>query len=148
MSVTIVLAVVLGVTVVGLLAYMLAQKPVTTAQNLIQLHRYADAATQPGTDSAAHFHRAEALKLLGRFEDAIAEYRESSDPAAREGIALALAHLRRDLDDAKRLMEQTTAAYPAIQEFQALGLAYIELRRGDRDAALRLYSDNVELLET
>lgn len=148
MTITIVLSVVLALTVIILLAYMLAQKPVATVQHLIQQHRYADAAAQPATDSAAHLHRAEALKLLGRFDDAIAEYRKSDDPAAREGIALSLAHLRRDLDEAKSLMEQTMAAYPAIQEFQALGLAFIELRRGDRAAALRLYEDHVELLET
>lgn len=148
MSVTVLLSLALAVTVVALLAYMLAQKPVTTAQKLIQQHRYEEAAAHPATDSAGHFHRAEALKLLGRFDEAIEEYRQSHDPAAREGIALALAHARRDLDDARRMMEQTIAAHPAIQEFQALGLAYILLRRGDRQAALRLYQDNLELLET
>jgi tetratricopeptide (TPR) repeat protein len=148
MSVTVLLSLALAVTVVALLAYMLAQKPVTTAQKLIQEHRYDDAVAIPPADSAGHLHRAEALKLLGRFEEAIAEYRQSDDPAAREGIALSLAHLRRDLDEAKRIMEQTIAAHPAIQEFQALGLAYILLRRGARDAALRLYRDNLELLET
>ena len=148
MSITVVLSVALAAVVVILLAYMLAQKPVTTAQQLIQQHRYADAVAQPATDSAGHLHRAEALKLQGRFEEAIAEYRMSSDPAALEGIALALAHLGRDLGEAKRIMEQTIAAHPAIQEFQALGLAFIELRRGDCDMALRIYRDNAELLET
>jgi tetratricopeptide (TPR) repeat protein len=148
MSVTLLLAIALAITVIALVAYMLAQKPVTTAQKLIHEHRYEEAAALPATDSAGHLHRAEALKLLGRFEDSIVEYRQSDDPAAREGVALALAHLRRDLDEAKSTMEQTVAAYPAIQEFQALGLAYILLRRGEREAALRLYRDNVELLET
>ena len=148
MSVTLILSFALAITVIALLVYMLAQKPVTTAQKLIQEHRYEEAAALPASDSAGHLHRAEALKLLGRFEDAIAEYRQSDDPAALEGIALALAHLRRDFDEAKRIMEQTIAAHPAIQEFQALGLAYILLRRGDREAALRMYRDNVELLET
>jgi tetratricopeptide (TPR) repeat protein len=131
-----------------LVVYMHAQKPVTTAQKLIQLHRYEDAAALDARDSAAFLHRAEALKLLGRFDDAIAAYRRSDDPAAQEGIALALARLARDLDEAQRLMENTIALYPQIQEFQALGLAYILLRRGDREAALRVYGDNVELLET
>jgi tetratricopeptide (TPR) repeat protein len=45
-------------------------------------------------------------------------------------------------------MEETIALHPQIQEFQALGLAYILLRRGDRDDALRIYADNLELLET
>ena len=148
MSLTVVLSVLLAITVVVLLAYMLAQKPVTTTQQLIQQHRYAEAAAIPATDSAGHFHRAEALKLLGRFDEAMAEYRQSTDPAAREGIALALAHQRRDLDEAKRMMEQTIAAHPAIQEFQALGLGYILLRRGELEAATRLYRDNLELLET
>src|SRR6185436_5378744 len=127
-----------------LLAYMLAQNPATSAQRLIHQHRYADAvsaATNP-------FDRAEALKLLGRFEEAIDAYRQSNDPAAREGIALSLAHVGRDLDDARRLMEEQIAQFPQIQEFQALALAYILLRGGDREAALRLYRDNVELLET
>lgn len=148
MSVTLLLSLTLAISVIALLAYMLAQKPVTTAQKLIQEHRYEEAAALSAVDSAGHLHRAEALKLLGRFEESIAEYRRSDDPAAREGAALALAHLRRDLDEAKRLMEQTIAAHPAIQEFQALALAYILLRRGERDAALRMYRDNVELLET
>jgi tetratricopeptide (TPR) repeat protein len=131
--------------IVWLAAWMFAQKPVTSAQQLIQQHRYEDAVTAATNDP---LHRAEALKLLGRFEDAIASYRRSDDPAAQEGIALSLAHLDRDLDEAKRLMEETIALRPQIQEFQALGLAYILLKRGDRDDALRIYTDNLELLET
>ncbi|MEA2327473.1 MAG: hypothetical protein QOE68_2432 [Thermoanaerobaculia bacterium] len=128
-----------------LAALMFAQKPVTSAQQLIQQHRYEDAVAAAANDA---LHRAEALKLLGRFEEAIASYRRSDDPAAREGIALSLAHLGRDLDEAKRLMEETIALHPQIQEFQALGLAYILLKRNDRDDALRIYADNLELLET
>lgn len=128
--------------------YMRAQKPVTTAQQLIQQHRYAEAAELEPHDSAAWLHRGEALKLMGRFDDAIDAYKRSDDPAAREGIALSLAHLGRDLGEAKRLMEETIALHPQIQEFQALGLAYIQLRAGDREAALRTYRDNIELLET
>ncbi|HEV7573061.1 MAG TPA: hypothetical protein VGQ21_16295 [Thermoanaerobaculia bacterium] len=138
--------IVLAVILIGwLAALMLAQKPVTSAQQLIQQHRYEDAVGAAASDP---LHRAEALKLLGRFEDAIASYRRSSDPAAQEGIALSLAHLGRDLDESKRLMEETIALHPQIQEFQALGLAYILLKRGDRDDALRIYADNLELLET
>jgi tetratricopeptide (TPR) repeat protein len=133
------------ILIVWLAAWMFAQKPVTTAQQLIQQHRYDDAVAAAANDP---LHRAEALKLLGRFEDAIASYRRSSDPAAQEGIALSLAHLGRDLAEAKRLMEETIALHPQIQEFQALGLAYILLKRGDRDDALRIYTDNIELLET
>jgi len=138
--------VIIAVILIGwLAAYMLAQKPVTNAQQLIQQHRYEDAVTAAANDP---LHRAEALKLLGRFDEAIASYRKSDDPAAREGIALSLAHLGRDLDEAKRLMEETIALHPQIMEFQALGLAYILLRRGDREDALRTYTDNLELLET
>lgn len=138
--------IVLAVILIGwLAALMFAQKPVTGAQQLIQQHRYEDAVAAAANDP---LHRAEALKLLGRFEDAIASYRQSGDPAAQEGIALSLAHLGRDLDEAKRLMEETIALHPQIQEFQALGLAYILLKGGDRDDALRIYTDNVELLET
>ncbi len=138
--------VVVAVILIGwLAAWMLAQKPVTNAQQLIQQHRYADAVTAAANDP---LHRAEALKLLGRFDEAIASYRSSDDPAAREGIALSLAHLGNDLDEARRLMEETIALHPQIQEFQALGLAYILLRRGDREDALRIFADNEELLET
>ena len=139
------IAVVIAATVIVLLVYMLAQKPVTTAQKLIAEHRYEDAARDPTADP---LHRAEALKLLGRFDDAIASYRQSEDPAAREGIALSLAHLGRDLGEAQQLMESQIALYPQIQEFQALGLAYILLKAEKREEALRLYRDNVELLET
>lgn len=127
-----------------LVAYMLAQKPATSAQQLIHQHRYADAVKEARNP----FDRGEALKLLGRFDEAIAAYKQSDDPSAREGIALSLAHLGRDLDSARRLMEEQIAQFPQIQEFQALALAYILLRAGDREAALRLYRDNVELLET
>lgn len=141
--------VVTTIVVVGfLLAYMLAQKSVTTVQKLIQQHRYEEAAQQPAADSADYLHLGEALKLLGRFDDAIAAYKRSDDPAAREGIALSLAHQGRDLDQAKQLMEQTIAMFPQIQEFQALALAYILLKKGERDAAMRTFNDNVELLET
>src|SRR3954454_4482734 len=138
--------VVIAVILIGwLAAYMLAQKPVTNAQQLIQQHRYEDAVAAATNDP---LHRAEALKLLGRFDEAISSYRRSDDPAAQEGIALSLAHLGRDLDEAGRLMEQNIALYPQIQEFQALALAYIFLRNGRRDDALRIYRDNAELLET
>jgi tetratricopeptide (TPR) repeat protein len=131
--------------VVWLAVWMLSQKPATSAQQLIHQHRYADAAAAAERDP---LHRAEALKLLGRFEEAIAAYRKSDDPAAREGIALSLAHLGRDLDEAATLMEQTIALHPQIQEFQALALAYIFLKAGRRDDALRIFRDNAELLET
>ncbi|HEX2121269.1 MAG TPA: hypothetical protein VHL59_06470, partial [Thermoanaerobaculia bacterium] len=84
-----------------LVAYMMAQKPVTNVQQLIQQRRY-DEAVAEASRTGDVFHRAEALKLLGRFDEAIAFYRQSSDPAAREGIALSLAHLGRDLDEARR----------------------------------------------
>ena len=144
----IVLLVVVILVVAWLVLYMRAQKPVTNAQKLIQLNRYAEAAALPANESAEHLHRAEALKLMGKFDEAIAEYKLSDDPAAQEGIALTLAHAGRDLDSAQRLMESTINLYPQILEFQALGLAYILLKRGDRDGALRLYRDNAELLET
>jgi tetratricopeptide (TPR) repeat protein len=134
--------------VAWLVLYMRAQKPVTNAQKLIQMNRYEEAAALPANDSAEHLHRAEALKLLGRFDEAIAEYKLADDPAAQEGIALALTHAGRDLNDAQRMMESTINRYPQILEFQALGLAYILLRNGERDGALRLYRDNAELLET
>ena len=142
---TLIIAIILIASVGALLAYMLAQKPVTTAQQLIQKNQYEHAANDPSADP---MHRAEALKLLGRFDEAIASYRKSDDPAAKEGIALSLAHLGRDFDEAQRLMETQIAMYPQIQEFQALGLAYILLKAGKREEALRLYRDNVELLET
>ncbi|HEX9460350.1 MAG TPA: hypothetical protein VGA84_14450 [Thermoanaerobaculia bacterium] len=138
--------IVTAVLLIGwLAAWMLVQKPATNVQQLIQDHRYEDAVTAAANDP---LHRAEALKLLGRFDEAIASYRRSDDPAAQEGIALSLAHLNRDLDEAKRLMEETIALHPQIMEFQALGLAYILLRRGEKEDALRIYTDNVELLET
>jgi len=138
----------LAIVLIGwLAAYMLAQRPITNVQQLIQQRRYEDAvmeAQRTGDD----LHRAEALKLLGRYDDAIAAYKLSTDPAAREGIALSLAHSGRELDEARTLMETQIAQHPQIQEFQSLALAYILLRAGDREGALRLYRDNLELLET
>ena len=139
------LLVITVVVIAFLVVYMRAQKPATNAQRLIQQHRYEEAVVVAAQDP---LHRAEALKLLGRFDDAIVAYRQSDDPAAREGIALSLAHLGRDLPEAKRLIDETIALHPQIQEFQALGLAYILLKEGERAEALRVYRDNVELLET
>ena len=145
MSLELIVLILTIVVIAFLVLYMRAQKPATNAQRLIQQHRYDEAVIAAAQDP---LHRGEALKLLGRFDDAIVAYRQSDDPAAREGIALSLAHLGRDLDEAKRLTEETIALHPQIQEFQALGLAYILLKRGERDDALRVYRDNVELLET
>jgi tetratricopeptide (TPR) repeat protein len=128
-------------------AWMLSQKPITNAQQLIQMRRYEDAVMEAERTGDA-LHRAEALKLLGRYDQAIDAYRRSSDPSANEGIALCLAHLGRDLDEARQLMETQIAQQPQIQEFQSLALAYILLRSGQREDALRVYRDNVELLET
>ena len=141
-------ALLLAIALIGwLAAYMLAQKPITNAQQLIQQKRYEDAVMEANRTNDP-LHRAEALKLLGRFEEAIESYKQSDDPAAREGIALCLAHLGRNLDEARQLMETQIAQFPQIQEFQSLALAYVFLRAGDRESALRLYGDNVELLET
>jgi tetratricopeptide (TPR) repeat protein len=141
---TVAVSVVVIVIVAWALIYMLAQKPATSAQKLIQSHRYEEAALAAKNP----VDRAEALKLLGRFEEAIDSYRKSDDPSAREGVALSLTHLDRDLEEAQRLMEEQIALYPQIQEFQALALAYILLRRGEREDALRVFRDNLELLET
>lgn len=138
----------LAIVLIGwLVAYMLSQRPITNVQQLIQQRRYEDAVME-AQRTGDHLHRAEALKLVGRYDDAIAAYKLSSDPAAREGVALSLAHLGRDLDEARTLMETQIAQFPQIQEFQSLNLAYVLLRAGDREAALRLYRDNLELLET
>jgi tetratricopeptide (TPR) repeat protein len=141
-------ALLLAIALMGwLVAYMFAQRPITNAQQLLQQRRYEDAVMEANR-TGDHLHRAEALKLLGRYDEAIEAYKLSDDPSAREGIALSLAHLGRDLDEARRLMETQIAQYPQIQEFQSLVLAFILLRAGDRESALRLYRDNVELLET
>jgi len=141
-------ALLIAIALMGwLVAWMLSQKPITNAQQLLQQRRYEDAVMEAAR-TGDHLHRAEALKLLGRYDEAIEAYRQSTDPAAREGIALSLAHANRDLAQAREVMETQMAQHPQIQEFQSLALAYILLRAGDRDAALRLYRDNVELLET
>ena len=128
-------------------AWMLSQKPITNAQQLIQMRRYEDAVMEADRTGDA-LHRAEALKLMGRYDEAVEAYRRSDDPSAREGIALSLAHLGHDLGEARQLMETQIAQHPQIQEFQSLALAYILLRSGEREDALRVYRDNVELLET
>ena len=140
--------VLIAIALIGwLAAYMLSQRPITNAQQLIHQRRYEDAVMEAAR-TGDHLHRAEALKLLGKFEEAIAAYKQTSDPSANEGIALSLTHLNRDLDEARRLMETQIAQQPQIQEFQSLALAWILLRAGEKEVALRLYRDNVELLET
>jgi tetratricopeptide (TPR) repeat protein len=143
-----VVVLVAAILIIGwMAAWMLSQKPATSVEQLIRQHRYTEAAAEAEKQNDP-MHRGEALKLLGRFDEAAAAYRLSDDPAAEEGIALSLTHGAGDLDEAKRLMEQTIATHPQIQEFQALALAYVLLRRGERDAALRLFDDNLVLLQT
>ena len=147
-------------TVIGLFVYMLLQKAPTRAQGFLEDHRYQDALTESlrliqrnPADTSAQLHRAEAAKLLGKFDEALTAYLElmrldPKDAAAREGVALTLTYLGRDPGQARRLMEEALANYPAIQEFQALALAFILARQGKREEALRLYEDNLVLLET
>jgi len=125
MSLNVIILILATISIVWLVLYMRASKPVD--ENL---------------------QRGEALKMQGKFDDAIDFYRRSRDPAAREAMALSFAHAGHDLERAKQLMDETIALHPQIQEFQALALAYIQLKRGDREDALRIYRDNVELLET
>lgn len=157
---TLVVGILTVVLVVWLVWYMRAQKVPTSAQAFLQQHRYQEAMKESergiaanSRDSAAHLHRAEAAKLLGRFEEAITSYRtilsiDHTDAAAREGIALSLTYLGHEPDTARQLMEEAVQVHPQIQEFQALALAFILLRQGRREEALRLYEDNVILLET
>lgn len=141
-------AVLVAVALVGWAAALLiVRRPIATAQQLLQQRRYEDAVMEAAR-TGDHLHRAEALKLLGRFDEAAEAYRLSDDPAAKEGLAVSLAHAGRDLDEARRMMEEQIAWRPQIQEFQALSLAWILLRAGRRDDALRIYRDNLELLET
>jgi tetratricopeptide (TPR) repeat protein len=145
---------------VWLVAYMRAQKPATSVQRLIQENRYGEAIAEADrmiasgrVDSTAHVDRAEAEKLQGNFEEALRSYRDAMridprDGAPPEGIALTLTYLGRDLGAARQMMEETIASFPQIQEFQALALAFILLRSGQRELALRLYEDNAVLLQT
>jgi tetratricopeptide (TPR) repeat protein len=160
MTVEIAIFLLAGAGVLWLLTYMLLQKGESTVQGLIREYRYVDAIAEADRilgrkpeDNGTRLHRAEAAKLAGAFEEALGSYREilrrdSRDAAAREGEALTLAHLGRSLPEAIAMMETTLQVHPAILEFQALSLAFIELTAGRRDDALRLYSDNSVLLQT
>jgi hypothetical protein len=145
---------------IWMVIYMRAQKPATSMQRLIQQNRYVEAVAEADriiaggrVDSSAHIDRAEAEKLQGHFEEALRSYRDAMridprDGAPREGIALTLTYLGHDPGEARQLMEETIASFPQIQEFQALALAYILLRSGERDLAQRLFEDNAVLLQT
>ena len=138
------LAVALVAAVIWLFLWMRAQRPATDMQRLIQDGRYEEASRQGDP-----LHRAEALKLLGRFDEAAAVYERAPDDAhAREGLALALAHSGRDLPRARSILQETIVSRPEIQEFQALSLAFVLLKMGLRGEALRLYEDNAVLLQT
>jgi len=147
-------------TVVWLVLYMRAQKQDSTLQKLIQDGQYERAIEESrsfldrsASDSAVHLHRAEALKLTGRFEESLQSYREAIrlrgvEAAAREGAALCLAHTGKDPAEARRLMEEAIQNYPEILEFQALSLAYILFRQGKTEESLRIFEDNRILLTT
>ncbi|HVT44152.1 MAG TPA: hypothetical protein VMT00_07170 [Thermoanaerobaculia bacterium] len=143
-----------------LLLYMFAQRRESGSLELIQRGNYLEAMAEAQKEIASrpaspepHLHRAVAAKLHGALEEALRSYRDvlridSDDAEAAEGTALCLTWLDRDLPEARRLMERTIQARPEIQEFQALVLAFILLRSGARDDAMRLFHDNQELLET
>lgn len=138
------LAIAAVAVIVWLALWMRAQRPESNVQKLIQEGRYEEASRD-----GDGLHRAEALKLLGRFDEAALAYEQlPEDPAAREGLALSLAHAGRELPRARAILQDTLAVSPGIQEFQALSLAYILLRMGRRDEALRLYEDNALLVQT
>ena len=153
------LAVIVAVVIAGTVLYMLSQRTPTSAQRLIEQGRFDEAVAEAAraterapSDFSAWFHLAEAQKLSGRFAQALASYEQSlelspKDPAAHEGHALARAYLG-DLESARSELEETIAAYPAIQEFQALALAWVLHRLGRTDDSLRLFEDNSVLLET
>ncbi|HUF17490.1 MAG TPA: BTAD domain-containing putative transcriptional regulator, partial [Thermoanaerobaculia bacterium] len=136
------------------------QKGETTIETLIQQGEYAQAAIEAERmiainprDGVLHLQHADALHLMGRFTESENSYRRameinSRDAAAREGLALSMAHQKVQLDKARSIMEETIATLPEIQEFQALSLAFILLESGNRDEALRVFSDNLELLQT
>lgn len=146
--------------VIAAVLYMRAQKPQTNIQSLIHQERYAEAIAEGARligskpdDAGIRLHRAEAAKLMGDFEEALRSYRDAmriddKDPSSREGIALSLTYLGRQPDQARAMMEETIAGFPAIQEFQALALAYILLKQNRKDEALRLFEDNLVLLQT
>ena len=157
---TLVIIVVSAALIIGLMLYMFAQKPQTSVQQLLHDNRYEAALAESDRmiqkrprDTSARLHHGEAAKLLGRFEDALGSYRalmrlDPTDAAAREGIALSLTYLGREPAEARRLMEEAVNGFPQIQEFQALALAFILLRQGRLEEALRLFEDNAVLLET
>lgn len=149
-----------AICVIATVLYMRAQKPQTNIQSLMHQERYAEAISEADRliglkpdDASIRLHRAEAAKLMGNFEEALRSYRDAmrlddKDPTSREGIALCLTYLDRQPDQARALMEETMAGFPAIQEFQALALAYILIKQNRRDEALRLFDDNLVLLQT
>lgn len=154
------LAAFFAVCVMATVLYMRAQKPQTNLQSLIHQERYGEAVSEADRliglmpdDAGLHLHRAEAAKLMGNFEEALKSYRQAmrlddKDPSSREGIALCLTYLDRQPEEARARMEETMAGFPAIQEFQALALAYILIRQNRREEALRLFDDNAVLLQT
>jgi tetratricopeptide (TPR) repeat protein len=146
--------------VVSLVLYMRAQKSESSLLALLRDERYAalieEADTRLAANPADHesaLLRAQALALIGNHAESERAYRrivaQSPDDAqAIEGLALSLGHQRRSLDEARALMQRAITNHPQIQEFQSLGLAWIELRDGNRETALRIFEDNRLLIQT
>ncbi|HUO84706.1 MAG TPA: tetratricopeptide repeat protein, partial [Thermoanaerobaculia bacterium] len=109
--------------------------------------------TAGSSDVRIQIQRGEAARMLGRFDDAGDAFRaavalDSRDPSAREGLAMAIVWSGGDLAEARSILEETIQRLPAIQEFQALELAWIALQQGRRDEALRMFEDQSVLLQT
>lgn len=149
-----------AIGILSLYFYMRAQKRDTSVLLLIQQNRYVDAVAEAdrllaagSRDDATELHRAEALKLLGNFIEAERAYRRilqraRDDAAAMEGLALSLAHQQQGCEEARALMNHAIQNFPQIQEFQAIVLAYIELRCGRSEEAARIFEDNRLLVQT
>lgn len=148
------------IVVVALVLYMRAQKSESSLLALLRDERYEELIDEAGqrlaSDPADHESavlRAQALTLIGNHSESERAYRRileqvPDDAQALEGLALALGHQRKSLDEARALFQRAITNHPQIQEFQSLGLAWIELLDGRRETALRIFEDNRLLIQT
>ena len=152
------------VMILGLVAVFLwmaiSRRPESDLPQLLQRGQFAEVLRRTFEELkddpkhvALRVLRGQAAVMAGEFDLALESFQiaarlDPRDPTAAEGVALAMAYAGRSMTEACELMEKTRQSLPAIQEFQGLAVAFLLLKSGDREAALREFADQRELLET
>lgn len=111
------------------------------------LQLFDEAARAPTPDPDARFRAAQAARKLGRHGEDERRYREvlldqPDHAGANNDLASILAERKQDLDGALALAERAVGLAPSASTFDTL--AFVQMQRGEGDAARRTLEDALE----